>query len=237
MSKRAKRTAVPSDDVADKSAPNGDDGNPVGGTSEDTTSAAAASAGPGPIDPTTGQQPAEPDSAPRRRGRPPGSGGNAAKAKPIPLNVTGLEKLLVGIHGGLAILSGREEWSLDTSSRMFDGKTEAEFLAQSAADVARHYGGIADQKTLDWFNLVQCLAMVYGARIYAIRSNPKPKPAPRPQGPQAVRTTQGAPQHHPSTPANSFDPDADPRKAGTGEIPGIGAVEFPDGHPLKPKLN
>lgn len=234
MSKRAKRTSVASDDTTNDVANIGDDGNSDGAVS-------STGGGPAPIDPVTAEPSGDtaepsPNQPKRGRGRPPGSGTGTAKTKPIPLNVSGLEKLLVGIHGGLAILSGRHEWSLDTESRMFDGKTEAEFLAQSTADVARHYGGIADQKTLDWMNLLQCLAIVYGGRLYAIRANPRVKAAPKPN--LAVRPGP-PPQHHTAPPVNSFDPARmnGGDDMGTGEIAGIGHVEFPDGHPLKPKLN
>lgn len=192
--------------------------------------------GPEPIEPdaavgdTTEQLAAEPR---RKRGRPPGSGSTTSKTRPIPLNVTGLEKLLVGIHGGLAIMSGRSEWSLDTENKLFDGKTEAEFLAQSSADVARHYGGIADQKTLDWMNLIQCLAIVYGTRIYAIKSSPK---APRVVSPPlAQRTASPSPQHHRTPPpVNEFNGATPPESVGN--VPGIGDVQFPPDHPLAPKM-
>lgn len=132
------------------------------------------------------------------------------------------------------MLTGRGEWALDSDSKLFDGKTESEFMAQSIADVARHYGGIADQKTLDWFNLTQCLAIVWGGRIFVIRSTPRPKAAPKPD--LAARMN-GAAQHHAPSPlpVNSFDPVADAKNAGVGEIAGLGAVEFPDDHPLNPK--
>lgn len=150
---------------------------------------------------------------------------------------------MVGIHGALAMVSKRPEWSLDTEQKLFDGKNEAEFLAQSTADVARHYGGLMDQKSMDWANLIQCLAMVYGSRMYAIAMTPKVKPVRQAQphefraGPQ--------PQFHTEAPnptafdkmPNAFEAPAAPEGLATGEIAGIGSVEFPDGHPLKPKLN
>lgn len=233
MSKRTKRTAVAVDDVADDVADIGDTGSVDGAVSSAGAPAATDPTTAAPSDERIGDSP-----APRRgRGRPPGSG-TSQKAKPIPLNVTGLEKLLVGIHGGLAILSSRGEWSLDTESKTFDGKTEAEFLAMSIKDVADHYGnGLLDKKTLDWCNLIQCLAIVYGGRIYAIRATPRVPRAPKPDLAHRVGP---APVHHtPSPPANSFEPQRMNGESdlGTGEIAGIGAVEFPDGHPLKPKLN
>lgn len=236
MSKRAKRTAHPSDAATDDVAAIGDGGNTDGANSGVESDAASAE----PVtDPATVAAEQSDIPAPKRgRGRPPGTG-TKAKTTSLPLNVTGLEKLLVGIHGGLAILSGRPEWSLDTDMKIFDGKTEAQFLASSVKDVADHYGnGLLDKKTLDWCNLIQCLAIVYGGRVYAIRSTPRVKTAPAPSGVRdAPRTANPQPMHHTPAPVNSFDAVANANDAGVGEIPGIGAIEFPDDHPLKPKLN
>lgn len=133
------------------------------------------------------------------------------------------------------MLTGRGEWSLDTGARIFDGKTEAEFMAQSIADVAKHYGGIADQKTLDWFNLIQCLAIVWGGRVFLIRSTPRPARAPGLQPAQGIRPGPPPSMHRTPEPVNNFDANANPAKANVGEIAGIGGVEFPDDHPLNPK--
>jgi hypothetical protein len=138
-----------------------------------------------------------------------------------------LEKLLVGIHGGLAMLSGRVEWMLDTSDKIFDGKTEAEFLAQSIKDVAGHYGaGVFDQKTLDWMNLTQCLLIVYAGRIFTIRSNPKPKPVRQPTPAETAQTFSPGPNVVHTDGMNGAT------HANEGEIAGIGTVEFPPDHPL-----
>lgn len=162
----------------------------------------------------------------RRRGRPPGSGGGGGKqkAKTLPLNVTGLEKLLVGIHTGLAVVSRRTEWALDTTpSDAFDGKSESAYYATACADVAKHYGGeLFDQKTVDWLNLIQCLALIYGSRIIAIRMTPKI--APKPKAP----TVQEAAKHF-ASPANTHNGDAS-----RVHIEGIGDVQLPDDNPLSP---
>lgn len=226
-------TATDADGTANDAPAIGDAGNSDGGNSE-TISAT--------VDPETITEPAaEPDSQPRRkRGRPPGSGSGQAKAKALPLNVTGLEKLLVGIHGGLALLSGRMELALDTESKIFDGLTEAEFLAKSIKDVSSHYGTVLDQKTLDWANLVQCLAIVYGGRLYAIRSTPRPpRPTRQPTPQETARTHRAAPPsqvHVTPPPVNNFAPSSDPDSANVGEIAGLGGVEFPDDHPLSPNF-
>lgn len=135
------------------------------------------------------------------------------------------------------MISGRVEWALDTDTKIFDGDTEAEFLAKSIKDVADHYGGgMLDQKTLDWCNLIQCLAIVYGGRMYAIRANPKVKPAPRPP-----TVHQAAQQHNPAPPrtahttpppVNMFNGHGD--DAARVDIAGVGSVELPDDNPLSP---
>lgn len=69
----------------------------------------------------------------------------------------------------LAVLTKTQELAID--------KTEAETLATGVANVARHYDiGGASQKTLDWFNLIQALALVYGTRLYAVRGKFRKKP-------------------------------------------------------------
>lgn len=123
------------------------------------------------------------------------------------------------------------EWALDTDNKIFDGKTEAEFLSQSIADVSRHYGaGLLDQKTVDWANLIQCLALVYGGRLIAIKMTPRvkpPKPAPTPQ--QTARDfAQPATYHRTTPPPNNFVSN----EPNVGTVAGVGDVEFPADHPL-----
>lgn len=148
--------------------------------------------------------------------------------------------MLVGIHGGLALLSGRVEWALDTDSKIFDGMTEAEFLSKSIKDVADHYStGLLDQKQLDWANLIQCLFLVYGGRIYAIRSTPKVKAPQQPNAQEAARTFNPAPpattrQFHDSRLAEASRAFSPSEPATRGDIPGVGSIDVPDDHPLSP---
>jgi hypothetical protein len=149
-----------------------------------------------------------------------------------------LEKLLVGIHGGIALMSGRMEWALDTDSKIFDGLTEAEFLSKSVKDVSAHYGTFMDQKTLDWCNLIQCCAIVYGGRIYAIRSTPRQKTVRQPSPQETAATHRAAPpgqMHVTPMPQNSYanGHDDDPNRV---DIAGVGAVQLPDDHPLSPNF-
>lgn len=143
------------------------------------------------------------------------------------------------------MLSGRLEWALDTDSKIFDGKTEAEFLAQSIKDVSKHYGGaIFDQKQVDWMNLIQCLAIVYGGRIYTIRSNPRIKSVrqPSPQTTAATHRPGPAPtMHRTPPPVNEFTPTPqmnghDKTPPSHGHVAGVGDIALPDDHPLSPNF-
>lgn len=113
-------------------------------------------------------------------------------------------------------MSGRVEWALDTTAKDFDGATEAEFLSKSMKDVASHYNvNWLDQKGVDWANLIQCLVIVYGGRIYAIRQT------------RAVKTAAPKPATVAPSSGNGIAPEHR-----TGEVPGVGAVEFPASHPM-----
>lgn len=227
---------------------NADNVAPVGNDDAGANVAAASDAGNtdsgnseavGSIDPAAvTAEPASDTEHKPRRGRPPGSGsGTKAKGKPLPINVNGLEKLLVGIHGGVAVLSGRYEWALDTNQKVFDGQTEAEFLASSIKAVTDHYGGdLLNAKQLDWANLIQCLFIVYIGRIMTIRANPKPR---SPGKPATVQQT--AEMHNPHKPATTPPiNEIFPRKPNghddpaRGHIAGVGDVDLPDSHPLSP---
>ena len=165
----------------------------------------------------------------RRRGRPPGS---TSKAKTIPGNVAGIEKLLIGIHTGIAIIASAPEFVLDTDSKDYDGKSEATYLAQSIKDVADHYAvKYLDQKTIDWINLFQAIGMVYGTRLFAIRERRKAERRNRPQPMQGVKPANPTQQTTTEPKPNG----AAPTDVRTGVIPGIGNIEFPADHSLSPK--
>lgn len=133
--------------------------------------------------------------------------------------------------------------ALDSTSKDFDGKSEAGFLAQSIVDVARHYNvGVLDQKTVDWLNLLQALGLVYGTRLFAMRAMrparkaapaapPFPAPPPAQHHPQAQATSDGIPPFGRDITQERPAP-ASETEVRTGEIPGVGKVEFPADHPL-----
>lgn len=167
----------------------------------------------------------------RRRGRPAGS---SNKNKAIPVNVAGLEKLLVGTHAMLAAMTSVPELALDTEEKIFDGKAEATYLAESIKAVTDHYKvEIFDDKTIAWFMLAQCTMVVYAPRFYAWRERsraarrgaPTP-PVVRSQEAATVVRTEQAPQR-----SNGAAPVPDPAMR-RGEVAGIGTVEFPPDHPM-----
>ena len=242
MSRKPRNTAKRSDDVAVAGHVDvGNDSIPVGDGGSDeiaaaTVDPATVTGNDGAIgdDHTSGDLGSGPEQPARRgRGRPKGSG-TGPKDKTLPLNVKGIEKLLIGIHGGVSLLLSSPSFALDTQMKIYDGKTEAEFLATSVADVARHYNPkVFDQKTADWFNLLQCLAFVYGPRIYNARAdrranaakpinNVAPRTGPRPVDPMPA-ANKAANGHTTPIPANEFAA----KDVLTGEIPGVGNVEFP----------
>ena len=113
----------------------------------------------------------------RKRGRPPGSrngnsgngngSANTSAKKKATVDISGLEKLLFSTHAMLAGLTKTPEFCIDQS--------EAKMLAEGAANVARHYNVIVNEKTQDWANLIMCLGAVYGTRFVAISTRKKSK--------------------------------------------------------------
>lgn len=52
-------------------------------------------------------------------------------------------------------------------------RTQAQALAQSAANVARHYDVSASAKMIDWYNLAQVSALLYGSIFFTVRARRK----------------------------------------------------------------
>jgi len=118
---------------------------------------------------------------------------------------------------------------------------ECKELAKAVNDVNRHYNiKLLDQKTADWFHLIQVVAVMYGVRFMAIRERRKSERAvpvrPRPQAQNPVPGNPAPPAQSPKldmSEAGFADPGA--RAARTGEIPGLGNIEFPADHELAPR--
>lgn len=116
----------------------------------------------------------------RRRGRPPG-GGTKKKA---PLDLNGVEGLLLSIHTMGAAILAVPELALD--------QTESKTLAQAVGNVARHYDISAGQKGLDHINLLMVAGMIYGTRALALARR-RGKPAERPMASPVTTPTTNSP--------------------------------------------
>lgn len=134
--------------------------------------------------------------AKRPRGRPPGSGNNAKKEntveasapaspaspakekspKPIPININGLEKILLSIHEVLAATVSIPDLRLDPK--------EAKDLSDAIAAVGEQYLIVLNPKHAAWLDLSRAIGCIYGPRAVSIymaaqaRQPVKPKPNP-----------------------------------------------------------
>lgn len=152
----------------------------------------------------------------RKRGRPAGSGGTA-KTKGPPIDINGLEFILLSAHEMLAGMTQIEELEID--------KEEAGKLSLAIANVGRHYNMAMSAKALDWTALFMTLGAVYGTRIAAIRirrtmAKDTAKTAPRPASTTPSNVT-------PITPKPSAAPQQPNGPLRTINIPGLGTVEVP----------
>lgn len=115
-------------------------------------------------DDLTGTEPTEPNQ-PRKRGRKPGST-NAKKKTAQILDSTGIEKILLSVHGMLAGMMSNPIWELD--------KDEAKKLSEAIVSVQAHYPMAINAKTLAWVNLGMIGMAVYGPRVfYIVKSRQK----------------------------------------------------------------
>lgn len=158
----------------------------------------------------------------RGPGRPPGS---TSRQKPTQINISGVEKLLLGIHATLHAAFKAPELELD--------EAEAKEIAKAYGDVAALYPALQIPAEVTAIaNLAGVVSIVYGSRITAYRARMAGERRQRPQKAQPF-TPPNAPvpnQMNGAAPPDKATPiPVDLRK---GEIPGIGEVEFPEDHPL-----
>jgi hypothetical protein len=95
-----------------------------------------------------------------------GNAGTAApkrsQEKAAPLDLSGIAAALTGIHMGIAMMSKQPHWELE--------EKEADAIAASVSNVARHYPKIAkSQKLVDWVMLAQTLGFMYVPRVLMTR--------------------------------------------------------------------
>src|SRR5215469_4001946 len=156
------------------------------------------------------------DTEPRRRGRPKGSRNVKAGA---PLDISGIEKLLLGIHTTLARVIPEMEMPPD----------EAHEIASAYCGVAEYYPIMRlPDETVALITFASVVSLSYGTRFAAWRMRMMmQQPAPRPPPQAAPPPTQPPPAR------NGHDKTATSSAAiRTGEVPGVGNVEFPPDHPL-----
>jgi hypothetical protein len=176
--------------------------------------------------------PTEPVVEKRGPGRPRGS------RKIVPLEVSGLEQLLFGIHQTLSFATQIPELALH--------EKEAHAIAESWAEAAKHYEFLnLDPKYAAMMNFGTTVCVIYGShfanwrmrkaqeRPQRTRPVPRQEPIAEPQRPPMnAGQMNGAPA--PETPK----PPSMSREMMVGEIPGVGAIQFPTDHPLvKGKAN
>jgi hypothetical protein len=150
------------------------------------------------------------DGSPRKkRGRAKGYklGSRAKKSDPV-LNISGIEKLLLSIHGMAAAFTKTPELTLETQ--------EATSLAEGIADVAQYYPLDLAPEVLAWCNLFMIAIPIYGSRVYLVverkkeekaqkarnvrptaKNAPVPTPAPQTPPPHGPRAGGGFPEFNP----------------------------------------
>ncbi len=99
----------------------------------------------------------------KRRGRPPGS---RNKTSGVPLDLGGIEAILLSVHSALAVLLKNPKLNLT--------EDEAKQLAKASANVARHYNVPVTAKVMDWTTLIVVCASIYPSRFK--KDKPKDKP-------------------------------------------------------------
>lgn len=166
------------------------------------------------------------DGQPRKRGWPKGRPrGSRTSAENRPSDLAGIEKLLFGLHMALSHVVAPE---------LAMARDDCRELSQAWSDVNRHYNfALLDQKSADWFNLLQLVAVAYGTRVIAIRD--RRRRDARPTSQPRAQTGNPAPLTPDEIARSTGFNGAGERAARTGEIAGLGSIEFPPGHPLSSK--
>jgi hypothetical protein len=177
------------------------------------------------------ETPASPNEPPidaPKRGRPPGS-----RSKPVQINITGLEALLLGIHQTLQAATQVPEFGMSP--------VEAHNIAEAWAEAAKHYPVLnLDPKVAAIINLGTTISIVYGSRITAFKIRKSIERAQRRPIQPAPPTNQPTPVQHAGMMQEQVNghipeppkPPVATREIRTGEIPGVGNIEFPPDHPL-----
>lgn len=104
------------------------------------------------------------ESAPKRRGRPPGSKNRtreiAGQKSTIPVDRDAISAILLSAHAMLAGITKIPELEIDVK--------ESQAIADATAKLAEFYDLTADPKIIAWANLCMILGTTYGTRIITI---------------------------------------------------------------------
>ena len=130
----------------------------------------------------TASEPAPQRKRRRDAGQPRGPRGTSAKKESVPLDLSSITGLLVGIHALLAQVTETPEIAIT--------EDEGKAFTKASQNVMRHYSVQTTQKTLDWIALIGVAASIYGPRLAAVgirkRSEKEPKTAKVIQFPNAA---------------------------------------------------
>lgn len=113
---------------------------------------------------------------------------------------------------------------------------EAREISRAYADVAEYYPAMKlSGETAALMNFIGVLGMSYGSRVmlYRMRRKEERKSSPK----EPPQSSKPAPIHTTPVPENSFGPAPETKppvtqEMRTGEIAGVGHIEFPPDHPL-----
>ena len=124
-----------------------------------------------------------------KRGRPPGGRNKPKEKAQLHIETPGLEA--AATLTDLSELNTTLQFSHEILSTVFRApelkldNDSADTLADALKKVNRHYNIKVKQKTLDWYNMIVCCAVVYGPRINAISMRRSSERAAKKRAPEA----------------------------------------------------
>lgn len=148
----------------------------------------------------------------------------------------------MGLHSGLAWVANAPEFEMDAM--------EARALAKATKDLLDYYPDQMrwlDGRTGAWIGFSQTALVIYGSKLTALRMRRSTARQPASQGPRvvpirsvqepraepvAVRQPEQSPINGQGAGIANEDQSPVPADIRTGNIPGVGEIEFPTDHPL-----
>lgn len=157
---RNRANAIPDPDVDENSPGIDATGNPVDSDTGVAVDPAAAFGADIRGSDDSGTARTDDGTAPKRRGRRPGSSNKKAS-----LDLSGLEAILLSVHTMGAVALKSPELAI--------GKDEAEKLASAINQVQQYYPMTVDPKTMAWLNLAGIAGMIYVPRLILMAKRQK----------------------------------------------------------------